>query len=504
MNALGAFREGAPGIAAEEAAPRPDAVAAQTQLPVAPPPAPSVLVAPDGTRLVAGLTWEIASGPETPVLRRGAPCVLRLPARRARLDNAEGGLCGSLLLAMAAELTTVHCPEASGPWAFIAELPERGAAPTIWMGIADIAPPGEDDAGSGEGVSRFVTPRPGPESMFEDPDEALEALQELLDIADIAGLAVRWLPGRKTRRGRMIAGIAELAETLPFHDVEPEADVSGGVDGAAANGVRLPVFVQPRRVPVGLLGSLACGGGALLAGVFFVLPMIEDALRPPPPPPPETVSVEVAPNAFAHACASALDVWWPRGTGWRVSSAGCAIAGYMPETPVLPAPRSSDLTVRPMVVWRHFVQDGRRNQVMARSSGEQMIASWPHEARIDESGLTLWRQHALPLVETVADGGGDQADMGEARERLAALWADAPNAVTRPAGGGRDGDVIIIGTSGATPAATTFSRAARVPGIVPVRLVQSADGEGSLVLAPAAPREVPAALFDGSEGEGSG
>ena len=473
-------------------APRP-AEAAVAPLPVQPAPVPSCLLAGDGMRLVAGLTWETASGPETPVLRRNAPSVLRLPDRRARLENAEGGRCASLLLAMAAELTTAHCPEASGPWAFIAELPEQDAAPAIWMGLADIAPPREDDAGSGEGVSGYVTPRPGPELMFDDPDDALEALRAHLEITDIAGLAVQWLPGRESRRGVLIAGIAELAETLPLHDVEA---------GAAAE--RLPVFVLPRRVPVGLLGALAAGGGAVLAGFFVVLPMIEAAFRPAPPPPPETVSVHVAHHAFANTCAAALDVWWPRVTGWRVSSAGCAMAGYLPETPVLAEPRSSDLTVRPMVVWRHFVRDGRRNQVMADSAADQMIASWPHESGIDESGLTLWAEHALPLVPEETDSTGDRTDMGEARARLAALWADAPNAVTRPADRTRDGDVIMIGAPGATTAAAMFSRAARVSGIAPVRLVQSADGEAVLVLAPVRTREVPAALFEATEGEGSG
>lgn len=509
MTALQEFHEDMPVEPAVDGTPHgrlsettPPAEAAVTQLPVSPAPVPSRLLAGDGMRLVAGLTWETASGPEAPVLRRGAPCVLRLPDRRARLECARDGSCGSLLLAMAAELTAIHVPGASGPWAFIAELPEPDDVPTIMLAVADIAAPGEegDGTGAGEGVSRYVTPRPGPESMFDDPDDALAALQELLDITDIAGLAVRWLPGRQTRRGRMIAGIAEIAETLELHDVGPEAHATSDVDRDAASSVRLPAFVPPRRVPIRLVGALAAGAGTLLAGVFVVLPMVEAALRPPPPPPPEMVSVQVAPGAFAAACTDVLDAWWPRITGWRVASAGCAMAGHLPGEPELPQPSATERLGRPLAIWRHLVPEPGRNQVLARSAAEQMIASWPHEARLDAGRVTLWRTAILPLARADASAGGtSRPDPDAVRARLAALWADSPGAVSRP-DEGRVTGLFRIGTSGATPTDALLSRAARVPGIAPVRLVRAADGTGELVLAPVSPREVPKALFEGTGG----
>lgn len=465
-----------------------------------PVPAPPGLVAADGTRLVAGLTWEIAAGPEAPVMGANAPHVLRLPDRRARLADAADGPCGSLLLAMAADLTTVHFPGASGPWAFIAELPEAEGPPALWMAIADIAAPGEEGDGpaAGEGVSGYVTPRPGPERIFDDPDDALAALQEHLDITDIAGLAVRWLPGRETRRGRMIMGIAEIAETLDLHDVGPETPAPAGLDREATSATVLPGFSPPRQVPVRLLGGLGAVAAAFLAAVFVVLPAIEEALRPPPPPPVETVSAQVAPGAFASACTAALEAWWPRITGWQVAGTGCAMAGHLPDDPALPEPGSAGLTVLPMAVWRQLVPEPGRNRVLARSAADQMIATWPHEARIDANGLTLWRTESLPLVPREAGETEARPDPTETRARLAALWADAPDAVTRPG----DSGLIAIRTTGATPTGAMLARAARVPGIAPVRLVRSADG-ATLVLAPVSSREVPATLFEPVDGGSS-
>ena len=485
----------------------PGAANAVTQTASVPVPADSpCLVAWDGTRLVAGLTWEIASGPEAPVLKRNAPHVLRLPDRRARLAAADDGPCGSLLLAMAADLTTAHVPGASGTWAFIAEIPGSDPAPTIWMGVADIASPDEEDEGTdgGEGVSRFVRPRPGPELAFDDPDEALEELGERLEVMDIAGLAVRWHPGRETRRGRMIQGITAIAQTLELHDVLPDRPVPVEGDRDASPAVQLPVFGPPRQVPVRLLVGLGSGALALLAAVFVVLPMIEDALRAPPPPPPEMVSVQVASGAFAGVCTAALDAWWPRITGWRVESSGCALAGHLPMELALPEPGPVEPTGRPMVVWRQLVMESGRNQVLARSAADQRISTWPHEARVDANRLTLWRTESLPLVPAATDPAGDRPGAGEIRTRLAALWADAPGAVTVPDAGGAAGGLVTISTSGATGVPAVFSRAARVPGMAPARLVRSASGAGELVLAPVTPRAVPAALFDDTGGGTSG
>lgn len=473
--------------------------------PVPAPAGPAGLAGEDGTRLVAGLTWEIASGPEAPVLVGGAPHVLRLPTRRARLAGAKSTRCGSLLLAMAADLTTVHCPGASGPWAFIAEIPVADRVPTIWMALADIAAPDEErDGPSAEDVPLFVTPRPGPERTFEDPDDALLALKEQLDITDIAGIAVRWLPvtagmtAEDTHRGPMVAGIAMLAETLDLHDVGPDVPAPPGVGRGAA--AALPVFVPPRQVPVRLVGALGIGAGALLAGIFVIVPMIEATLQPEAAPPPEMVSVRVAEGAFAAACTAALDAWWPRITAWRVESAGCAMGGHLPRKPVLTEPGPTGRASRPMIVWRHLVPEAGRNEVLARASAEKTVASWPHQARIDGTGLALWRTESLPLVRTHA-AGDDAAppDPETVRGRLAALWADSPGAVSllREAPGR---DLVRIATSGATTADAVLARAALVPGIAPARLVQPADGPGELVIAPVTTRKLPVTYFENTDG----
>ncbi|MXY17669.1 MAG: hypothetical protein F4Y57_11895, partial [Acidobacteria bacterium] len=175
MTALDAFRGGFPAGPRSEGAvraddgPAPDpadaataggaqALDTQVPVPVTVPPVPASLAAEDGTRVVGGLAWETASGPEAPVIGADAPSILRLADRRARLAVAEGDRCGSLLLAMAAGLSRL-VPEASGPWAFIAEIPE-GDAPLLWMAVADIA---AADDGKDGGTAARVTPRPGPE-----------------------------------------------------------------------------------------------------------------------------------------------------------------------------------------------------------------------------------------------------------------------------------------------------------------------------------------------------
>lgn len=265
MNALGTFRNGFPagphdeGTATEDDTQPQDG---QAHLPVIVPPLPASLAADDGTRLVAGLTWETASGPETPVLRGDAPSVLRLPDRRARLVGAKDEPCGSLLLAMAAGLAR-HAPGVSGTWAFIAEIPEPDDVPLLWMAVADVAT--IDNDGDGESAAR-VTPRPGPEGTFDDADEALSALQEHLSVTDVAGIAVCWTPIRPgmvpadTFRGPFIQGLARIAPDVPLHDVEPAAST--------------PVFVPPRRIPVRLVGALGAGAAALLAGFLFVVPAV--------------------------------------------------------------------------------------------------------------------------------------------------------------------------------------------------------------------------------------
>lgn len=515
---LHAFSDPRPVEAASGKEPRPAAGSATDALedeghavtPVPPAPArtgSAGLVADDGTRLAAGLSWEIANGPEKPVLGGNAPLVLRLPTRRAQLADTGSGPCGSLLLQMAAELTAIFFPAAAGPWAFIAEIPAPDGPPTLWMGLADIAAPGgSGGASADEAGLRAVTPRPGPEMTFESPDEALDALERLLGITEISGIAVRWLPvhagmtSDDTHRGRMITGIADISETVDLHDVGPAVPAPQGIDRDAALAASPPVFVPPRRLPVRLLAGLGIGVGAMVAGIFVILPMIEEALRPPPPAPPEMVRVHIAPGAFGTACTKALDAWWPRITGWRLDNAGCALAGYLPETPVLPEPRATDRTSRAMVVWRHLVPEDGRNIVLGRRAAGQVLGKWPHESRLDEASLTLWSTTALPLTPVVGIGAdASRPDPDAIRARLAALWAHTPGAVTLQREGRAAGHVRIV-TAAGTPAGASLSRAGEVPGISPVRLVETAQGEGEMLVGPVVAREMPVTLFDSIQG----
>ena len=133
------------------------------------PTAPS-LTTPDGTRLVAGLTWEIASGPETPVVRPDAPLVLRLPERRAQLaltarTARTDSAASSLLLAMGDALTRI-APDAKGTWAFLVAFPvelrdpesDFDGDPLLWLALADLGAPDADAADT----PAATLPRPGP------------------------------------------------------------------------------------------------------------------------------------------------------------------------------------------------------------------------------------------------------------------------------------------------------------------------------------------------------
>ena len=71
--------------------------------------------------------------------------------------------------------------------------------------------------------------------------------------------------------------------------------------------------------------------------------------------------------------------------------------------------------------------------------------------------------------------------------RLAALWADTPDAVTA------DGTGFTVSASSGPQ--ELFARAARVPGLTPVRLERPAKGRTTLVLRPPPSRVLARALF---------
>ena len=453
-------------------------------------PIPNSLSAPrpvrttDGTRLMAGLTWEIASGPETPVIRPNAPLVLRLADRRARLARAgnpaaTGFPTSSLLLAMG-DLLARSRPGISGPWAFLADLPGPGSDPEdplIWLGFADLVATGTPAA---ETPSPTLIPRPGTEQMFQSTDTALAALQQHLATTEIAGIGTMWLTEGDSNRGRLQQHLAHIAPTLPVEEV--------ALDTALDD---LPRFVPPRRIPAKVIAGLGGGIALLLAGAFVVIPMVEAAFETPPPPPPERVSVRIEDGAFAAACTTALDGWWPRVVGWQPDSAGCALAGHLPDTPVLPDLPIPARLLHPMVVWHHLAPAESRNAVLAHSAAEQMIESWPHEAQISPEGLTFWQVVSLPMGP-VKDGAPPPPDPDAVRARLSALWADRPEAVAG------DGPQFVITPGAHAAPGELFDRAGRVPGIAPVRLVRDSreTGAQTLVLIPARSRTVPVTMIE--------
>ncbi len=445
---------------------------------------PIPVMADNGTCLMAGLTWEIASGPETPVVRPDAPLVLRLPERRARLAPLDIGAASSLLLAMGEAVARAR-PDASGPRAFLAELHGPESDPLFWLGFADLVVPNEDAADTS---ATSIVPRPGAEQLFSDPDAALAALQKHLSTAEIAGVGTLRLAGEDGSRVRQ--SLDHIALTLPVEEIEPDA-LSGD----------LPRFRPPRRVPVKFLGGLGAGTAVVLAAVFLVPPVIETWFETPPPPPPEMVSVRVEQRAFARVCSTALDAWWPRVVGWQLDSAGCALAGHLPNAPALPDLPVPARLLHPMVSWHHLTPAPDSNAVLAQSTAERMIGTWPHEAQLTADGLTFWQVTSLPLVPV---GDGDMTppesrfDPDVIRARLAALWANAPEAVT---GDGRS--FTVTPGSGLSPT-ELFDRAGRVPGIAPVRLVRGngeTDEDNRLVLVPVTSRTVPVTMI--GEGEES-
>ena len=208
------------------------------------------------------------------------------------------------------------------------------------------------------------------------------------------------------------------------------------------------------------------------------------------------VSVRIEDGAFARACTTALDAWWPRRVGWQLDNAGCALAGHLPATPDLPVMEIPARPIQPMVIWQHLVPEAGRNTVLARDAAEQVVERWPHEARLDPDGLTLWKTAALPLVPVEGDETRERTpslDLAGIQTRLAAFWADTPGAVSRSDNGASS---FTIRTT--RPPAAVFERAARVPGIAPVRLIQSGStggGGNTLVLTPVTPRNVPVTMI---------
>ena len=445
------------------------------------------LRAQDGTCLVSGLTWHVATGPEVPVLKADAPLVLRIASLRAEIDRSVAdGQTGSLLVALASGL--LHdSPGASGTWVFIANTVSDETASTFLLAIADLTPPEPDQVNNR--VADRIVPRAGPEGTFSNPKDVLAAFQTHLLTTEVAGIATYWPgpAGPDAKCSLILQGLTSAAPDTLCLDVSPSSD-------------NLPIFTAPPRVPARVLGLAAAGASALFIGIFIVLPAIQSLFEAPPAPPVAMTDVVIKEGAFAGVCLASLNAWWPRSVGWAISGRGCALAAHLPSTPVLPNPGRSDRMFEPMIIWAHYTVASDRNPVLARSAAEQIITTWPHEARLDGKTLTLW--YVEPVSAIAAEPARTTEGQAKTRpehtlNRLAKAWAEAPGAVTASETG------FAVSPPFGVIARDVFDRSARVPGLEPVRFVQSASGRGTLDLAPITTRQVPASLLTSEVSEAS-
>ena len=465
---------------------------------------PHRITLPGGQTLLAGLTWEMAEGPDLPVLtdtRLRLRHVNRI-ARVAPGDDAQTD--GALLLALAADALGQRSRAQTAPetWLFVAVIgpdantaPSVGTGPLIWTGLAELGP--------GAGGDLTATPHPGSEALNGDPDTALRALKEDLAVTPVAGIAMSVIGGIGGTEASGSISPAALARkiTALCAQAAPDATVLHVGPELAFRPLpgASPYFAAPARLPLGKAGILAAAITASVVLGFTVTPWIAKALRAPEPPPPELVRVSPGPMAFGAACTAALADWWPRIVGWQRGDAGCALAGHIPAGygPVAgTGPAADSPRTVPMLVWLNLKRTESANPVLAKGAASRVLESWPHGQRTSPGSILLWQTRALPLVGTAIPasapatnsapvaGGGAAAS---AAARLAALWADTPDAVTADGTG-----FIVTASSGPQE---LFARAARVPGLTPVRLERPAKGRTTLVLRPPASRVLPRALF---------
>ncbi|WP_419739500.1 hypothetical protein [Ruegeria sp.] len=442
-------------------------------------PQPVSMTSRGGIRLVAGLTWQVVTGPELPCLKTDAPLVLRLNGLRAQIDRSGGDSAStSLLLALAAGL--VHdLPEAAGTWIFLAGLPRAEGAPETLLAMADLSRrSAEHEEGA---ITERVSPRAGPEALFDDPGDLLAAIRNHLGTTEIGGIALCRAAGSDAAWRRLSEGLAAAAPDIACHDVSPRAE---GV----------PVFSSPPRIPSKALGLAGLGGTALCAGIFILVPFVQSIFAPPPPPPVPMADMRIEAGAFARICQAALAGWWPRSVGWELGNSGCALTSHLPATLGLPDPGRSDRLFEPMLVWAQFTPAVDRNPVLARAAAAQVLRAWPGEAQLEGGRLILWRVEPLPVTEAGAAGVPAPAPDQAARQ-LADAFAEAPGAVKT----GETG-VSVTPPSG-TATGDLFARSAGVPRFDPVRFIRSGKGEETLYLAPVTTRQVPASLLDPNRSE---
>ena len=462
---------------------------------------PQRITLPDGQTVLAGLTWEMAEGPELPVLT-DTRLRLRHGNRIARVAPGDGAQTdGALLLALAADALAQRGRAQTAPetWLFVAVIgpdataaPSVGTGPLVWTGLAELGP-----AGGGE---LTATPYPRSETLNGDPDTALRALKEDLAVSRVAGIAVSVIGGTGGTEASASISPAALAReiTALCAQAAPEATVLHVGPELAFRSLpgASPYFAAPTRLPLRKAGILGAAAAATVVLGLTLTPWIAKALRAPVPPPPELVRVAPGPMAFGAACSAALADWWPRIVGWQRGDAGCALAGHIPAGYGPVAPGADSPRTVPILIWLNLKRTENANPVLARGAAARVLESWPHGQRITPGTILLWQTRALPLVATAipasapatnsTPAAGSDAAVNAAG-RLAALWADTPDAVTADGTG-----FSVTASSGPQE---LFARAARVPGLTPVRLERPAKGRTTLVLRPPPSRVLARALF---------
>ena len=399
---------------------------------------PQRITLPGGQTLLAGLTWEMAEGPDLPVL---TDTRLRLRhgnriARVAPRDGAQND--GALLLALAADALGQRSRAQTAPetWLFVAVIgpdvtaaPSIGTGPLVWTGLAEL--------GSASGGELTATPYPRSETLNGDPGTALKALKEDLAVIRVAGIAMSVIGGTGGTEASVSISAAALAReiTALCAQAAPEATVLHVGPELAFR--PLPgasrYFAAPARLPLRKAGILTAAITASVVCGLILTPWIAKALRAPVPAPPELVRVTPGPMAFGEACSAALADWWPRIVGWQRGDAGCALAGHIPAGYGPAAPGAESPRTVPILIWLNLRRTENANPVLAEGAAARVLESWPHGQRITPGTILLWQIRALALVATAipasapatnsTPAAGSEAVVSAAA-RLAALWAD--------------------------------------------------------------------------------
>ena len=303
-----------------------------------------------------------------------------------------------------------------GLWIFVAEVrPVAGGAVRWWLG------------GSENGCPSHMVP----EELHDGLEDLVRALAGIAMTSTVAGIAHASTSGGNDRTANA------PADTAPSFD-----QLCWALDAYGPE-IPLPVTVTPRlpetgdplfialprhralKVAAGALGCAMLAAGLAWQGGLFAGPSLPEA--------DISFTVPVS-GAIRGACLDGLTRVWPRMPGWRISTAGCARTGYLPDDIALPAEAAANgATDSGVLVWRAYDRDADANAVLAAATGGELIrahgqgASHGHvRTSGDADRLVLWRR--LP-VETRQAGPGGFAPLAEIERMLSQAFVDVPGAV---------------------------------------------------------------------------